>query len=69
MLELCGRRRCRLQGAMDFAAQYRKRAEALELYLSEVFVKFEAERCRHAKEHLRGVFQNFDLDDSGSIDR
>jgi hypothetical protein len=54
---------------MDFAAQYRRRAEALELYLSEVFVKFEAERRRHAEEHLHGVFRNFDLDDSGSIDR
>ena len=54
---------------MDFAAQYRRRAQALEEYLDELFGKFEAERARHEHEHLRSTFRNFDLDDSGSIDR
>lgn len=54
---------------MDFASQYRQRAEALEAYLDEIFLKFEAERARYAAEHVRSVFQNFDLDGSGSIDR
>jgi Ca2+-binding EF-hand superfamily protein len=53
---------------MDFAAAYRKRAEALEAYLDQLFVKFETEREKRADEHLRSVFQNFDLDDSGAID-
>ena len=54
---------------MDFAASYRQRAEALEAYLDEIFLKFEAERARYAAEHVRSVFRNFDLDDSGAIDR